>query len=402
MKRVFCLLTVFLGMQISSQGHQRTLFITNTSIADTNIYLNKSNLFTQEASYVGDFARNLTGGKKRGAAYLGMANLKIGFLTEKIGLWKGGEIFANGAVTHGGTPSCELLGDFQVASNLEAGNHIYLHELWYKHSAGIAEITIGIQDLNAEFVNSETGSLFLNSSLGIPSLIANNIPAPIFPLTSLGIAAKFQLEENVLLQAALFDGLPEHFERNQYNLAWDLDGDNGALIFSELQLSNPINNLPGKFKIGGYYHSKLLTRNEETGISETVFNNNYGFYLIADQTIWKDEHNRGLGVFAQFAVSPKGININNYYLGCGINYRGIFSKSCDDVLGLGIAHAGLAHVVLNNTHIDHETTIEFFYRALITENLFVQPDFQYIINPSGTERKLDNAVVAFVRFGINL
>ena len=57
--------------------------------------------FEFEASYIGDFYGNATGGIKTGAGFLGMANLKIGFNTETAGWWKGGSFFANGASTHG-------------------------------------------------------------------------------------------------------------------------------------------------------------------------------------------------------------------------------------------------------------------------------------------------------------
>lgn len=389
MKRTLCLLTIILGIQICSTGQQQSQFTTNASAAD-------SNLLSWEASYVGDFAGNFIGGKKRGTAYLGMANIKIGLETKIIGLWAGGQFLINGASTHGRTPSGELFGDFQVASNIEAGNRTYLHELWYKHSMDNAEFTIGLQDLNAEFVRSEYASSFINSSFGVPSLISDNIPVPIFPLTALGITGKFQLNETLIFQAALFDGLPEDFESNQYNLNWELSSRNGFLMFSEFQLSTQINNLPGTIKAGGYFHSHLTETQEEAGHAEAAFNENYGFYLIADQTVWQKNDNTKLGFFTQLAVSPGNINRHNYYIGGGFSYSGIFNKSGNDLLGLAFAHAGL-----NNSNANHETTIELFYKAIITENLFIQPDFQYIINPAGAENKLDNALAAFIRFGVN-
>ena len=364
--------------------------------ADSSLSINNIKIFTHEASYTGDIAGNLTGGKKTGALFLGMANIKIGFETKNIGLWEGGEFFLNGASTHGGTPSEKLLGDFQVASNIEAGNHTYLHELWYKHSFETFEITIGLQDLNAEFVTSEYSGSFINSSFGIPSLIADNIPVPIFPLTALGIAGKFKISEDVAIQAAIYDGLPEDFESNQYNVNWDLKSNDGVLVFSELQLATNFGNLPGTLKAGYYYHSHLKETCPETKIAETVFDKNYGFYAIADQRIFQLNENRGLGLFAQLAVSPTNINSHNYYLGGGINYQGIFDNEGEDSFGIAFAHAGF-----NDSSVKNETTIEMFYRTAVTENLFIQPDIQYIINPAGTENNLNNALAVFMRFGIN-
>jgi len=395
MKRGLILWTILLGINITLFAQQQTHF-NPVSVEDSNLISKVSNLFTQEASYIGDITGNIIGGKKTGAVYLGMANIKIGFETKNLGLWEGGEFFINGAATHGSTPSEKLFGDFQVASNIEAGNHTYLHELWYKHSFEHAHVKIGLQDLNAEFVTSEFAGSFINSSFGIPSLIADNIPVPIFPLTALGISSRYELNESIVFQAALFDGLPESFENNQFNVDWNLNGNDGLLVFTELQYSTNVNKLPGVFKAGYYYHSHLKETCAETGVLQTVFDNNYGFYLIADQLIYSANNNSGLGLFAQFALSPGNINMHNYYIGGGINYSGLFDNNGQNELGFAFANAGF-----NCEDMKNETTIEIFYKTTITENLFIQPDIQYIINPVGTGENLKNAIATFIRFGID-
>ncbi len=372
-------------------------FLINISVSaqlDISTENNDSNSIQYEASYTGDFASNLTGGLKTGSVFLGMANIKLGFSTENIGLWKGGELFFNGSSTHGNTFSEKFLGDFQVASNIEAGNHTYLQEFWYKHTFEQLEITIGLQDLNAEFVTSEYAGTFLNSSFGIPSLLSDNIPVPIFPLTALGVMGKIQLNESFAFRAGIYDGCPESFEENPHNIKWCLNKDDGYQIFSEIELSTNFYELPVTIKVGGYYHNRLNEINEETGYSETVFQKNYGFYFLADQKIWQMNETQNLCAFIQIAVSPRNINVHNYYLGGGINYSGIFTDA--DVFGLAVAHAGF-----NNSLVGEETTFETFYKIGITENISIQPDIQYIINPAGTEKKLDNALAAFLRFAIN-
>ena len=137
--------------------------------------------------------------------------------TEKAGLWKGTFVYVNAANTHGAMPSAELLGDMQVASNIEAGNHTYIQELWIKQAFKNLELTAGLQDLNVEFAASEYGAMFLNSSFGILPIVSGNIPAPIFPLTSLGLTAKWNILKNTTLLAAVYDGSPSDFDYNPYN-----------------------------------------------------------------------------------------------------------------------------------------------------------------------------------------
>jgi porin len=71
--------------------------------------------FSIGASYVGDSYYNATGGHKTGGGYLGMANLTLGFDTEKARWWRGGTFFVNGASIHGKSLTENYLGDLQVA-----------------------------------------------------------------------------------------------------------------------------------------------------------------------------------------------------------------------------------------------------------------------------------------------
>ena len=350
-----------------------------------------SKTFEFEVAYTGDFLSNLSGGIKTGSVYLGMANLKLGINTENTGLWKGGQLFINAANTHGNSPSAELLGDFQVASNIEAGNHTYIQELWFKQSFGHFEITAGLQDLNVEFVASDGGGLFLNSSFGIMPSISGNIPAPIFPLTTLGLSAKWQVSEKLTWMGAVYDGCPTSFEdNNPYNLKWNIRSQDGALMFSEFQYTTQIGEKAGSYKLGGFYHNNHLVDTTD----EPIYKDNYGFYAIADQTLWQNASNKKLDMFLQLGLTPKNFNFNHYYIGGGVNLSGLWSSTSEDILGLAIAHAGIKET-------GNETTFEITYQLPLTSHIFIQPNLQYIINPSGYGEELDNCLAASLRFGFS-
>ena len=350
-----------------------------------------------EASYTGDICSNVSGGIKTGTVYLGMANLKICFDTKSAKLWKGGKFFVKGAVTHGKSPSEQLVGDFQSVSNIDAGDHIYMHELWYKHQFKQVEIIIGLQDLNAEFASSSNGGMFINSSFGIPPVISDNIPAPIFPLTALGITAKIRITESISLCAAIYDGCPTAFEHNVYNTNWHIGENDGSLNLSEIQFDEEISGLRGNYKAGFYYHTGLAETDLDTGETRKVFENNHGFYFIADQTLWeKSPLGKRIGMFAQLAVSPAVINNHHYYFGGGINYSGFCAEQPEDALGIALACAGFT-----KSYSKNETTIETYYKKQIGENFSIQPDIQYVIHPAGTEEYIPNALVGIVRINLN-
>ncbi|MGE0078005.1 MAG: carbohydrate porin [Bacteroidales bacterium] len=355
-----------------------------------------SDALTYEAQYVGDICGNTKGGIKSGTGYLGMANLKIGFNTQNASLWKGGEFFLNGVATHGDSPSAKLIGDYQVASNIEAGNHIYLQELWFKQRLSAFELTLGLQDLNAEYICSENGGMFINSAFGVPSLISDNIPLPIFPLTTLGVSGKLNIRDRVVWQAAVFDGCATDFDYNSHNTHWKLTGHDGAFLVSELQLLNTNKQYAGTYKLGYYYHTGLSQKND-LGVFEKVFDYNYGFYAIADQTIYGNEaSNRSISAFAQVAASPRSINNLYYYMGGGLNFNEMLKTRFSNSFGVAFAYSRFHNSIQTN-----ETVFEVYCKLQVTANIAIQPDLQYIINPMGSDQLLDNALVAFMRTSIN-
>jgi porin len=345
--------------------------------------------------YTGDVAVNLSGGLRRGITYLGLASLHATFDTRAAGLWSGGQVFTQISCTHGGMPSKTLTGDFQVASNIEAGNHLFIQELWYRQSFGKSDIVIGLQDLNATFSCNATGGSFLNSSFGIPSMITSNIPAPVFPLTTLGITANWQVTSRLTWSAALHDGSPLTFEENPYNLRWQPSGDHGVIIISRLKYLTG-KERPGCFELGGYYHTGLTGTDETTGLLVKVFERNHGIYLFADKVLYDNHAARRIGMFLQAAVSPRTINMQYYYLGLGVNCSGLFSAAGADEAGIGVAQAGF-----HNGTRDSETTFEFFYRYQLSPCLYIQPDVQFIIHPAGTGQRPANATIFFLRAGFS-
>lgn len=357
--------------------------------------INKNEKISFEASYTGDVASNLAGGIKPGICYLGMANLKLNLTPRKPGFWKGTEFCVYASNTHGVSPSSTLYGDLQVASNIDAGNHTYLQEIWIKKSFGQFEYTVGLQDLNVEFANSEFGSLFINSSFGILPIISGNTTPPIFPLTALGLTIKNNVTEKITWVNAIYDGSPTDFDYNPYNIKWQFVSGDGLLAISEFQYHSTKEELQGSYKLGLYSHSHIVEKSLGINIPDSLSFNLLGFYAYIDQNLWK-KNNKSIDVFTQIGYSPSAKCTNDFYIGLGINHSGLFSNQTNDVLGIALAYENLKNFK------KHETVIELSYQYPLTRNIFFQPDFQYIINPSGSNTKLKNSLAAIFRFGINL
>lgn len=348
-----------------------------------------------EVSYIGDNLNSIYGGKKNGSVYLGMANIRALFDTEKIGLLNGNSLYVNAVNTHGATPSSQLLGDLQVASNIEAGNHTYLQELWVKQKFKKIEFTLGLQDLNVDFANSENGALFVNSSFGILPVVSANVPAPIFPLTSLGFLTKWKVNENTNWLGAIYDGSPTNFDYNPYNLNWRFASGDGILAITELQKKVLLNSIEGTYKIGIYTHNHFVESKLNSNFPDSLNHTTYGIYFYADQQVWQ-KNGKGINSFAQFGYSPSQISLIKSYVGFGLNFSGILNNASSDILGLAFAHANLA------SNLGSETLVELTYQRQVTSNLYIQPDLQYILTPSGKSSNIRNCLVCSIRFGLLL
>lgn len=340
--------------------------------------------FDFRASYVGDVASNFSGGIKTGTVYLGLANIKVDFNTGTAKWWKGGEALVNIGNTHGGEPSANLVGDFQGISNIEAGNLSFLYELWYKQSFRNLNVTLGLQDLNANFATCENGALFTNSSFGIHSSIANNVSPPIFPLTALGANVQWSISDTFLWEAAIFNGTPNDLAANPFNTEWSLSKNQGYLAITEFRVNKSLLiGKTGSYKVGVYYQQ----HNDD---SINIKHQNGGFYFVGEQQITNK-----MSVFSQIGLSPKKMNKNNRYYSIGINCKGQIDKRPDDQFGIAIAYAGI-----DENTVGSETSMELTYKLQVNKNIYIRPDMQYVINPAGTETKLHNALVGFIRFGV--
>ena len=355
-----------------------------------------------ETSVTGDFYKTLDGGISNEYVYLGMEDVGLTFDLEKMGLWSGAEVFIQGLNTHGRLPSEELTGDMQVVSNIESGIYTGVYQYYISQSIGNWNFILGQHDLNSEFVGTEYGGTFVNSSFGISPTISLNVPVSIYPMASLAFVAKYELKKKYNFKLGVYDGDPGDPESNRYNLQPNISDQDGALIISEFERSLEFNGNPDKIKIGAYYHTNKFTDYRDT---LKKVNGNYGLYSTIDFVLWSNfaKPDRYIGLFAQGGIAPLHINKVNYYVGGGVHFNGILETDKPDALGLAFAYANLSrdYKKLNSDYAQGELIFELTYKLRFLDHYCVQPNIQYVINP-GASATLEDALVALMRFNIYL
>lgn len=358
--------------------------------------------YTLETSVTGDFLKNMKGGINKNFTYIGMEEIGLTIDLESANIWRGGELFLHGLNTHGRTPSSEIVGDLQVSSNIESGDYTGFYEYYLNQSFGNFSFIIGQHDLNSEFIGTEYGGTFINSSFGIAPSISLNVPVSIYPFAAPAFITKYEKENQFAAKLGVYDGDPGDPESNRYNLQPNISWDEGLFFIGEFELYHFVNSLPESYKIGAYYHT-----NDFTDYEDTLKNakGNYGMYAISDMVLWSgfNHPDSYLGLFLQGGLAPKNINQVDYYIGGGIHLNGALPQRFHDALGVAFAYANMSAPfrALDPILEKGELALEFTYKIHVFENYSIQPNLQYIINP-GANSELGNALVGLIRFNIYL
>lgn len=345
----------------------------------------KGKAFEFSAAYTGDFGRNFSGGVEQKNAYLGNLDITATFNTENANLWKGGTFFVYLLNNHGSSLS-QYVGDLQGVDNIEADPHTRLYQFWYMQKFGKLSITIGQHDLNSEFVATKYGGTFINSSFGIQPDISGNVHISIFPVATLGVIVKYEVNNQFSILTAIYDGDPGTQAGNSNSLDWDLADSNGVLNILELQYQLKNKTKPGTYKLGAWSHSA---------------DNHYGIYAIADQKLFneKNDPDLGLGFFTQLGIAPQEGSIFDYYASFGLHYTGLFGGRKEDNLGLALGHASMSKYIMEQdpaVDLTGETVIELVYEARINDYISIKPDLQYVINPGATSA-VKNSFTGIIR-----
>ena len=363
------------------------------------------------AAYIGEVFGNTSGGLRQSTHYDGRFEFYVNADFNKLAGMKGLCFRANGYQIHGTSISTENLGSLMPASYIEATPATRLFEMYFEQDLFNKAVSIRIGQLSADsqFILSEGGGAFINGTWGWPSISASNLPngGPAFPLATPGVSVTLAPSDKVTILAGLYNGDPvgpctldDPQRCNNDGLEFRLEGP--PLAMYEGAYKYEFGALPGTIKVGGWTHFGNFNhlRFDSDGIPTTVsgndarvIDNNYGFYGIIDQLIWKvpgSEDAKGIAIFGRLIGSPSDRNEVDFYAEAGFTFSGMIPARPDDILGIGFAYTGISS---NAASADkdqalgvvrsYESLIEICYTAQIVPGWTIQPDFQYIWNPGG-------------------
>lgn len=368
-------------------------------LSATSIYSSdkpKTGALTFHAYYKGDFLHNFHGGLSNSSSFNGLAAARLEIDTERLSWWRGGSIVMNIANSHGNKPSQNIVGDFQGVVNTEAGYRSFFQELYISQHFAAFTIKFGIQELNTTFASNPFGDMFINSSFGVHPAFGDNLPSSIYPYMGLGLTGEYKITDVHHVKAGAFDGDNELLVIEPARARLPFSGKNGIFCVAEYHLEQHSGERnERKLHVGSFCHNHKTLSSKKTD-SLRIFR--YGFYAVVNQRIAAFSHSRHLDVFAQVSVSPQKNIQNPFYVGLGAIYAGynLFGTLGD--LGIAIGYAKLQNV--HNS--SYETVIELTNKIALSRFIYIQPDLQYIINPSGYDYPLKNSFTGIVRMLITI
>ncbi len=327
---------------------------------------------------------NTTGGNTTGYRNLTNIDLIMDVNGKAFGLTEDSLFHLYFLGNYGADPT-EMVGDVQGSSNIESPDTFKLYEIWWqqKFLNDQAEFLMGLHDYNSVFVALDTAGLFTNSSFGIGPDISQ-VPPSIFPTTSAVAMLSLFPTETTFVRGAIYDGFPgDEGGENHTQVTYKCkDG-----IFYALEGGFQNEETGTKLAVGGWYR----TTDFKSDVNGKSYSNNAGYYLIAE-TSFADN----LAGFFQFGNTDKNRNMIDLYVGTGINYSSLLAD--DDIFGLAVAYArGSDGFGKYNPNTDeYEMAIECTYEFHPTDFLTLQPDIQFIKNPS-MDPSIDNALVLGLR-----
>lgn len=282
---------------------------------------------------------------------------------------------------------------FNVNGNALGGRAIDLTELWYERSwlDGVVTLRLGKIDFSGGFECrgcpvSFDGSLYANdeTSQFLHLALANNPTIPM-PPAGLGAIVHCLPTDGWYISAGMQDA---QGTRTQSGFATTFDGDDYFLYLLETGLAPRVRGasgpLPGAYRFGLWYDPRPKGNCD----SDKTYRNGIGFYTTCDQMLLKEndrpDDQQGLGAFFRYGYTDAKRNDLTQFWSAGLQYQGLWAQRDDDVLGIGLARGQFSDRAGSTFPAGHETVVETYYNAQLTNWAHISPSVQYIANPGGS------------------
>lgn len=353
---------------------------------------------TPHASYLGEDADVLSGGKRQGNGYAQQFAFGSDFDMGKLAGLTGGTLRINFTVREGRNTSTDYIGnEIAVQETYGAGENFRLAEVSYEQKlpGGLVDLKGGFYPMGNDFAHTPLLCAFQNDAFcAHPTILPLESGWSDNPTAKWGGRILLNPTPWLYVESGIYESNPT-ISAHDNGLKISLSGATGALIPFEIGFTTNSFDpslLPGHYKIGGYYDTSSVADVVDT---QSKDDGRYGGYFLADQMLWSFDGagQRGAVVFLQEAIADaRTAAITNEFL-TGVILKGPFPARPKDSLYFGFSRTKLNHRLWAEHQallatdsgalpLDQgETAYEVGYNFQATPWLLLHPNFQYIGNP---------------------
>ena len=349
---------------------------------------------TFQGSATLDFINALSGAPVNGFSMVSLIDANLSINTERLFGLKGGEAFLDFQSAAQTRQLNELVPDYWGFDAINSyGSFTELAQYWYQQEIIDDRLMVkfGKIDANVDFAVPCTGTNFINSAAYFPGALVVNMPT--YPLQAGGVEILTKPFENFDARFGFFDGSNNYINprtgapgTNTGNsglgsFLWDNPG--SYFLIAEAGPDWIINGHKGKFRAGWF---EQLGDTNLSGVNgNSVGNGPTGTYAYANQQLFNTgpEEFQGLEVFGQFSWSDPNQNSTQWSMMLGSQWEGLIDVRPNDTVGLLWAYNKFtSNDTLTTAPGSSETILETFYNVQVTPWFLIQPDIQYISQPS--------------------
>jgi porin len=371
-------------------------------------------------TYVNELAYNTQGGERHKGTYADQLMFDSNLDLQKILGWQGAQLHMTITNRNGENLNTEagldtLLNQQEIYGY---GSVTRLAQLYYQQSLfdGKATLKVGRLPMSGDIFPFSCKFQNLTFCGTVPGYITPNWFT--WPVSQWGGVFTADVTHEVYVQTSLYQVNPRFTENSQGLNLGSPTGTTGYMAVLEAGWKPTLQGLPGAYRIGAWHNTgdfddMYRDRNGQpiglTGAPAHVNGDATGFYVMAQQQVFRDPANegRGLSLFANFIKSDRDVSYVERAWQAGLFLSAPFDARPDDEVGLAVGglevnshsarrvreansmlSAGIAGQPIPHT----EYPAELYYAMAVTPAVTVRPNVQYVKSPGGLSDDTDVVV----------
>ena len=344
---------------------------------------------TPSASYFSALQTNAKGGPHQVWGYTGLLTIALDFNFEKLLKIPGMSLYVSDSWGTGSNPTATIDTVFPVNPNHAVG--AYVSEVYLQQKLLKDNLTVAAGRLAASYtfaglpVFDNYVSLAVNPT---PVSLISNDSSYTGPPPGLewGAQAVCNVTPTAQIAAGAFNTNPSSATNG--NVFAFQQGNKGVLVTAQVSyLRNQGANDKGK---PGQYTAGFFADNDSFATlpnGNSKSDGNAGVFLLGQQMVYQPKGpgtSQGLTIWGSWAYSSKQVvSSMPVFAGAGLSYTGVIKSRNHDTVNAGWIYGKTSRYIPNAAAAK---LFEANYQWVATRYLTVVPDFQYIWDPSGTNR----------------